>query len=140
MLVALIALTKPCANAVSTFVMGFDGSAAKGSATPIGSAAKPSGTVDVPKPSANPEDYEHLDPNMTEDQLRAAVARSKAKLGSAATGSAAPQTGSAGSGSAGPIPRAPAPRIVPGSAIMQRGPGSGPQPTGSATAGSAAAH
>jgi hypothetical protein len=34
LLVALVVLTKPCSHAVSTFVMGFDGSAAK----PAGSA------------------------------------------------------------------------------------------------------
>src|SRR5579862_8727555 len=115
MLVAVVALTKPCANAMSTFVMGFDGSA-KGSAMP-----KPA-NVDQPKPSANPEDYERLDPNMSEDQVRAAVARSKAKLGSAATGSATPQAGSAT-----PVPRMPAPALTPG-AVMTKQPGGSSAP------------
>ncbi len=113
MLVAVIALTKPCANAASTFVMGFEGSgtAKKGSASGsggygsggYGSGGYGSGSTgsDVAKPSTNPEDYERLEPGMTDEQVRAAVARSKAKLGSNAAGSNAAGSNAAGSNAAG---------------------------------------
>ena len=66
-LVAVVVLTKPCASAVSTFVMGMDGSgSAKGSAMP-----KP-GTVDV-------DPYEHLKPGMTDEEIKQAMERAKAK-------------------------------------------------------------
>ncbi len=102
MLVALIALTKPCANAVSTFVMGFDGSGKGSAGTAVGSGKGSGSAGSAVAPITNPEDYERLEPGMTDDQVRAAVARSKAKLGSnAGSGSAtAPQTGSAGSAAA----------------------------------------
>jgi hypothetical protein len=80
MLIAVIALTRPCARSVSSFVMGFDGSA-KGSAMP-----KP-GTVDVPKPPAGSDQYEALRPGMTDEEVKAAIERAKAK---AAAGSATP--------------------------------------------------
>jgi len=64
-LIAVIVLTKPCASAVSTFVMGMDGS---GSAKAL---PKP-GTVDV-------DPYEHLKPGMTDAEIKAAMERAKAK-------------------------------------------------------------
>jgi hypothetical protein len=77
MLVAVVMLAKPCGNAVSTFVMGFEGSAGSGSAH--GSAAKP-------------DPYEHLTPGMSDEEVRQAIERAKARN---ATGSGA------GSGAAG---------------------------------------
>jgi hypothetical protein len=65
-LVAVIVLTKPCSSAVSTFVMGF------GSGSGSGSARAGSG-------SAQPDPYEHLSPDMTEEQLKAAIDRAKAR-------------------------------------------------------------
>lgn len=70
MLVAVIVLAHPCANAVSTFVTGFGSGSAAGSAMP-----KP-GNVD------KPIEYEHLKPNMTEQELKAAIQRAKARAGS----------------------------------------------------------
>lgn len=64
MLIALLMLTKPCSNAVSTFVMGMDGSAKN----PV---AKP-GTID-------PNPYEHLKPGMTDAEIRSAIERAKSK-------------------------------------------------------------
>ncbi len=99
LLVLLIVMQKPCAEAVSGFVTGFDGSGSAAKAMP-----KP-GNVDVPvEGNGSAGDYEHLGANMSEAELKAAVERSKAKhraeeaaaakqAGSAATGSAA--TGSA---------------------------------------------
>lgn len=52
LLVAVIALTKPCANAVSNFVTSFDN--------------KPK----EPK-------YEHLKPGMTDEEVKAAIQRAK---------------------------------------------------------------
>lgn len=69
MLVAIVILARPCGNAVSHFVMSF------------GSAPK--------KPAATkPEDYEHLKPGMSDQELKAAIERAKQKAKEA--GSAAP--------------------------------------------------
>jgi hypothetical protein len=75
-LVAVIVLAKPCGNAVSGFVMGFE----QGS----GSAA-----AQMPKPSnvKEPEQYEVLRPGMTEEETKAAIERAKAR----ANGSADPK-------------------------------------------------
>jgi len=72
MLIALLVLTRPCSNAVSTFVMGMDRSG-KGSAH--AKSIQPSTPIDS---------YEHLKPGMTEQEIRSAIERAKAK-GSAAT-------------------------------------------------------
>ena len=74
LLVLLIVMQKPCANAVSGFVTGFDGSGSAASKMP-----KP-GNVDVPRAeNGSAGDYEHLGPNMSEAELKAAVERAKAK-------------------------------------------------------------
>jgi hypothetical protein len=88
-LVAVIVLTKPCSSAVSTFVMGFDGS---GSAKGSGSG------------SAKPDPYEHLTPNMSEADVKAAIERSKVKNAAAGSGSNTGSGSNAGSGSAAPAP------------------------------------
>jgi hypothetical protein len=87
LLIALIVLTKPCSKAVSTFVMGFDGSAAK----PSGSAAAGSNAI-----GSDLIPLRGLD----ETQLKATVERAQHRrpgkdAGSA--GSAGSDTGSAGS-------------------------------------------
>jgi hypothetical protein len=85
LLVFLIATQRPCANAVSRFVTSFDGQ---------GSAAKPlprPGTVDVPAGAAagsNLDGYERLRPGMTEEEVKAAIDRARARA--AGSGSAAP--------------------------------------------------
>jgi hypothetical protein len=74
LLVLLIVMQKPCAEAVSGFVTGFDGSGSAAKAMP-----KP-GNVDVPhEGNGSAGDYEHLGANMTDAELKAAVERSKAK-------------------------------------------------------------
>jgi len=70
-------LTRPCANAVSGFVNSFDEGSNKQMPKP--------GTVDMPK---EPEHYETLKPGMTEEEIKAAMERSKARA--AGSGSAAP--------------------------------------------------
>ena len=96
LLVLLIVMQKPCANAVSGFVTGFDGSGSAASKMP-----KP-GNVDVPHDdNGSAGDYEHLGPNMSEAELKAAVERSKAKHRLEGSGAATSGAGSAaGSGSA----------------------------------------
>lgn len=81
-LIGVIVLTRPCANAVSGFVTSFD----QGSDP---SVPKP-GTVDLPAadPATEPT-YETLKPGMTEDEIKAAVERSKARAAGSA-GSSAP--------------------------------------------------
>lgn len=82
-LVAVILLAKPCGNSVSSFVMGYQGS---GSATP----PKPG---NVEPPPENIDQYEQLRPGMSDEEVKAAIERSKAK-NAAAAGSAAVSPGS----------------------------------------------
>jgi hypothetical protein len=67
LLVALLLMTQPCSRAVSTFVMGMDGSA-KGSAE-----------TKAVKPTAPADSYEHLKPGMSEAEIRSAIERAKTK-------------------------------------------------------------
>ena len=79
-LIGVIVLTKPCAHAVSGFVTSFDNGSAAKKAMP-----KP-GNVDVPAPAPD-QQYETLKPGMTDEEIKAAIERSKAR---AAAGSSAP--------------------------------------------------
>ena len=84
LLVFLIVTQKPCANAVSRFVTGFgdQGSAAKAMPRPD--------NVDVPGSAAGSggglEGYERLRPGMTDDEVKAAIERARARA--AGSGSA----------------------------------------------------
>jgi hypothetical protein len=81
MLVAVLVLAKPCGDAVSKFVMGFDGSgSASGSARPKPTPA-PAPTTGMG--SGGSDQYEHLTPGMTDDEVKAAIERAKHKAGSA---------------------------------------------------------
>ena len=86
MLVAVLILARPCGNAVSTFLMKFD-------STGSGSAAKHAGSgsaVIAPSMNALPGsagDYVELHPGMTDEEVRQAIEKAKAK---AHAGSAAP--------------------------------------------------
>lgn len=87
MLVLLIVMQRPCANAVSGFVTGFG----DGSADPSKKMPTPNNVVLPGPPGADngsAGDYEHLGPNMTPEQIKAAVERSKVKAAAAARGSA----------------------------------------------------
>lgn len=117
LLVFLIVAQRPCANAVSTFVTGFGGSNDPGSATAamprpgtvdvpassgtsagsaaVGSAAAGSAATAGTAGSGSAaggdglrlDQYEHLRPDMTEDEIKAVIERARRK---AAGGSAAP--------------------------------------------------
>ena len=96
LLVVLVMMQKPCANAVSKFVTGFGDQGSAGSAMP-----RP-GTVEQPAtpPAADRYDeYEHIGSNMSEAEIKAAIERAKAK---AHAGSAAGASSAAGSGSVTP--------------------------------------
>jgi hypothetical protein len=86
MLVAVLVLAKPCGKSVSTFLMKFD-------STGSGSAAKHAGSgsaVIAPSMNALPGsagDYVELHPGMTDEEVRQAIEKAKAK---AHAGSAAP--------------------------------------------------
>lgn len=82
-LIGILALARPCADSVSGFVLDMDGSAA-----PSGKAMPTPGNVTAPET----QHFEELRPGMTEEELKAAVERSRARA--------------AGSGS---IPASPAP-------------------------------
>jgi hypothetical protein len=90
MLIAVLVLAKPCGNAMSSFVMGFDNGSNKGSAMP-----KP-GTVDLPGSAAqlpgSAGDYVELHPGMTDEQVQQAIdqAKAKAKAHAGSAGSAVP--------------------------------------------------
>jgi hypothetical protein len=87
MLVFLIVMQKPCADAVSGFVTSFDGSGSATKAMP-----KP-GNVDLPRPdNGSASDYERLTPNMSEAEMKAAVERAKAKASAGSQGHGSAQT------------------------------------------------
>lgn len=77
-LVVLLVMQKPCSNAVSKFVTGFDGSAGSAGA---GSAGSGAGSA------LHLENYERLRPGMTEAEVKSAIERAKVK----AAGSAEPE-------------------------------------------------
>jgi hypothetical protein len=102
LLVFLIVMQRPCANAVGKFVTGFGDQGSASSALP-----RP-GNVDEPGPAdaaiGSAGDYEHLRPGMTDDEMKAMIERSRAKLhaggGSSSGSGAGSGSGAAGSGSA----------------------------------------
>jgi len=95
LLVFLVVVQRPCANAVSSFVTGFDGrgSAAgvmprpgsvdvpAGPAAPRGGAAGSAGAAAAGTGSAGPslDQYEHLRPGMTEAEVKAVIERARSK-------------------------------------------------------------
>jgi hypothetical protein len=84
LLIALVVLTRPCSHAVSTFVLGFDGSAAKPQPAPAGSNAIGSDLIPLR--------------GLDEAQLKATVERAQHRRpAKAAEGSAGSAAGSAGS-------------------------------------------
>jgi len=97
-LVAVIFLAKPCGKQVSNFVMGY------GSGSGSASSPKP-GTVEPPPPPENIDQYEQLKPGMSEQEIKAAIERSKAR-------------NAAGSAAVPPTPAVPAPT---GSAAVSPG-------------------
>jgi hypothetical protein len=66
MLVAVVVLARPCANAVSGFVTSFEGSA-KGSA--------------VARPDAADEHYIRLKPGMTDEQMKEEIRKAREQDG-----------------------------------------------------------
>jgi hypothetical protein len=96
-LVGVIVLARPCANSVSSFVMGYSGS---------DSASKmPKPGVEPPAPAPDElEKYEHLRPGMSDEEMKAAIERAKAKNAGSAqgAGSAAPAAPAAGSSAPSP--------------------------------------
>lgn len=95
LLVMVIVVARPCADATSKFVTGF-GEEGAGS----GNVMPQPGTVDLPKAEPRVEDYELIRPDMTEAEQKAAIDRARAKA-AGATSSGSAGSGSAGSGSAG---------------------------------------
>lgn len=90
LLVMLIFIQRPCANAVSNFVTGFDGQGSGDKAK----MPKP-GTVDG---SGAPK-YETLKDNLTEDEWKAMVKRQGGQPAGSGSAGSREQSGSAGSGS-----------------------------------------
>lgn len=92
LLVAIIVLTHPCADAVSSFVTSFDNGSA-GSAAAV--MPKPD---NVRPPEPDDTTYVRLRPGMTDEQVKAAIDEARAKAKARAAGSAAMhEDGSAGS-------------------------------------------
>ena len=94
LLVMIVVAARPCANATSKFVTDFDDT--KGSASDL--MPKP-GTVDQP---AKQPVYEQLKPNMTDQEVKAAIDRAKARNATTIESGSAPPP--VGSGSAAPAP------------------------------------
>jgi hypothetical protein len=95
MLIAVLVLAKPCGNAMSNFVMGFD----NGNGSARGSAIPHPGTVEAPGSAAMPDntgDYVELHPGMTDEQVQQAIdqakAKAKARQHAGSAGSAASST------------------------------------------------
>jgi hypothetical protein len=80
-LVGLIALTGPCASAVSNFVMDMDGSAS----TPAKTIPRP-GAVDQPEP----QQFEQLRPGMTEAEIKEAIERARTRSQGSGSGAVSP--------------------------------------------------
>jgi len=94
-LVMLVVVQRPCADSVSKFVTGFgdEGSSAKAN------MPKP-GNVDVPAMTGSGnEQYEEINSDMTEAQLKAAIERSRARARALAGSGSGSGSGSGGSGS-----------------------------------------
>jgi hypothetical protein len=92
-LVGVVLMARPCANAMTDFVMGFEEQdRAKTMPRP--------GTVDRP---AEPQQFEQLSPDMSEEEIKAAIERSKARsaAGAGSAGSADPQPAPASDSGAG---------------------------------------
>jgi hypothetical protein len=93
-LIGVVLMARPCANAMTDFVMGFE---EQDSSTTM---PRP-GTVDRPEA----QQFEQLSPDMSEDEIKAAIERSKARSGGSA-GSADPQPAPAsGSGTGSAVER-----------------------------------
>lgn len=103
LLVMIVMTQRPCADAVSSFVVDFDNAGSAGSQMP-----KP-GTVDQPRDIGSAGDYETIRTDMTEEEVKAVMERARAKeaarraaaAGSAAAGSAASGSAAAGSAATG---------------------------------------
>jgi hypothetical protein len=81
MLIVVLILAKPCGNAVSTFVMGFEKKGSGSAATHAGSAAPSLNTL-----PGSAGDYVELHPGMTDDEVKQAIEKARAKrAGSAAS-------------------------------------------------------
>lgn len=78
-LVVLVVMQRPCADAVSGFVTGFGdrGSAAAAMPRPGALGLPAAGSAG----SAGPVRYEHLRPGMTDAELKAAIQRARAAAG-----------------------------------------------------------
>ena len=96
MLAMIVVAQRPCADAVSGFVTGFDNQPGSGSAGSAVQMPKP-GTVDVPRTQGSAGDYEQLRPDMTEDEIKAAIERAKARAKEAENPPATPPAGSGSS-------------------------------------------
>jgi hypothetical protein len=92
LLVFLLVAQRPCANAVSTFVTGFGSSADSGdrgsagvvmprpgTAQPPGSSAASAGTAGSGSAAPNLDQYEHLRPGMTDEEIKAVIERARDK-------------------------------------------------------------
>lgn len=83
LLVFLVATQRQCASAVSRFVTGFGDR----SSSPAGSSAP---AVGPESPARNPDDYERLRPGMTDDEIKAAIERARARAGRGSAAESAP--------------------------------------------------
>lgn len=91
LLIFLIAMQRPCSDAVSKFVTGFgdQGSASVQMPRPgnVDVPASAVGSGSSPGSAIGSDQYEHLRPGMTDDEIKAVIDRARIK---AAGGSAMP--------------------------------------------------
>lgn len=100
LLVAVIVLQRPCADAVSGFVTSFEGPAGGGDAG-VGDRAvrTPEQVVDPALPDPYRGEYVEIQPGMTEEQIRQVIERARDRAG---TGTGTDAGAGAGSGSGAP--------------------------------------
>jgi hypothetical protein len=78
-LVMIIVIRKPCADHVSGFVTSYGQGSAPAAGSAAGSAMPHPGTVDQPR------EYEQITPDMTPEQVKAAIERAKARAAGSQT-------------------------------------------------------
>ena len=78
-LVMIVVIRKPCAEQVSGFVTSYGQGSAPTTGSAAGSAMPHPGTVDQPR------EYEQITPDMTPEQVKAAIERAKARAAGSQT-------------------------------------------------------
>ena len=80
-LIMIIVIQKPCAEHVSEFVTSYG----QGSTAPAGGSAAAGSAMPHPGTVDQPREYEQITPDMTPEQVKAAIERAKARAAGSQT-------------------------------------------------------